>query len=289
MKKCHFSILYNELPFLKQKLPFLYERFEQLIFFDLNVGTYNPHFSTDGSHEFIQDYPDPANKITLINETDISGVQGYCGGGSIEKQKMFALGSRYVNDDIDVFWCTDLDEFFHEAFIDEVEECFRKFPEVNSIDLEHYIFWKNFEYILCYLDKDTRPLFARVCRHKKGNIYSHCAIQDQFPQTLFLENQQYYHFSWVGNARVKNKFHHYSRPPTGSPQNIAPYEKYWKDVWMPFDESMDIEPGEIFGYPHMHPNPAISMGIKKFAGNLPSYVNYSELKRDLDLMTQPTP
>ena len=71
VKHCHFSILYNELPFLKQKLPFLYKHFGQLIFFDLNVGTENPHFSLDGSHEFIRDYPDPDKKITLINKKDI--------------------------------------------------------------------------------------------------------------------------------------------------------------------------------------------------------------------------
>ena len=58
MKHCHFSILYNELPFLKQKLPFLYDNFDQVIFYDLNVCTHQPHFSTDGCHEFIKDFPD---------------------------------------------------------------------------------------------------------------------------------------------------------------------------------------------------------------------------------------
>ena len=104
-KHCHFAILYNELPFLKQKLPFLYTHFDQLIFFDLNVGVFNPHFSTDGSHEFIRDYPDPQKKITLIEKTDLSDVARFCGAGSVEKQKMFAVGSSYVQDDVDVFWC----------------------------------------------------------------------------------------------------------------------------------------------------------------------------------------
>ena len=60
MKHCHFSILCDELPFLKQKLPFLYEYFDQLIFYDLNVRTLD--FSTDGSHEFIKAFPDPQKK-----------------------------------------------------------------------------------------------------------------------------------------------------------------------------------------------------------------------------------
>jgi hypothetical protein len=103
MKKCHFSILYNELPFLKQKMDFLYDNFDQLIFYDLNVGTLNPHFSIDGSHEFIKDYPDPDNKITLIEKKDLSDVINFRGDGSIEKRKMFAVGSSYVWDDIESF------------------------------------------------------------------------------------------------------------------------------------------------------------------------------------------
>ena len=83
MKKCHFSILYNELPFLKQKMEFLYSNFDQLIFYDLNVAAKTPHFSTDGSHEYIKEYPDPENKITLIEKKDLSDVNNYQGGGCI--------------------------------------------------------------------------------------------------------------------------------------------------------------------------------------------------------------
>src|SRR5210317_294454 len=119
MRKCHFSILYNELPFLKQKMDFLYENFEQLIFYDLNVCTPNPHYSIDGSHEFIKDYPDPENKITLIEKTDLSDVTNFRGDSSLEKRKMFAVGSSYVWDDIDSFWCFDLDEFFNESLINK--------------------------------------------------------------------------------------------------------------------------------------------------------------------------
>ena len=46
MKHCHISILCNELPFLKEKLPYLYEHFEQLIFVDYNIITKGN--STDG-------------------------------------------------------------------------------------------------------------------------------------------------------------------------------------------------------------------------------------------------
>ena len=61
MKHCHFAILYNELPFLKQKLPFLYEHFSQLIFYDLSAFDNKFQFSQDGSHQYIKNYPDPEN------------------------------------------------------------------------------------------------------------------------------------------------------------------------------------------------------------------------------------
>lgn len=282
MKHCHFSILYNELPFLKQKLPFLYKHFDQLIFFDLNVGTFKPDFSTDGSHEFIQNYPDPENKITLIDKKNIENARGFTGAGSVEKQKMFAIGSQYVNDDIDIFWCTDLDEFFHESFISKVEKIFN-YSDANSVDLEHYLFWKSFDYILCYPESNTRKMFARICRHKKGNIYGHCSLQDQFPPTVFLEDEKYYHFSWVGDSRVLSKLNHYSEPPTGNPANKESYEIYWQNIWQKFNpDNPAINTKILYGYPKMHPNSALKMGIKKFTGELPSYINYQELTKDLN-------
>lgn len=104
MKHCHFSIVYNELPFLQQKMPFLYEHFDQLIFYDLHVVGNDVHYSTDGSHDFIAWYPDPERKITLIEKRDLSDVTEYKGHSYVGKQKMFAVGSQYVKSDMDVFW-----------------------------------------------------------------------------------------------------------------------------------------------------------------------------------------
>ena len=285
MKHCHFTILYNELPFLKQKLPFLYKHFDQLVFFDLNVGSYSPHFSTDGSHEFILDFPDPECKITLIEKTDISDVHNYCGDGSVGKQKMFAVGSSYVRDDMDVFWCTDMDEFFYESFIGKVENILYEFPDVNSIDLQHLCFWKNFSYILCTPESDTMTLWPRVARHQPGNLYSHCAINKQFPQTHFLDpsDESYYHFGWIGDRRVRRKLKHYTEPPTGSPNNAEMYRHYLTHVWEKFNDISNTVTDEMFGYPYMHPNfLGLKMGIKKIDDAiLPKYINYEDLLRDL--------
>lgn len=288
LKHCHFSILYNELPFLKQKLPFLYENFQQIIFYDLNVGKVPNHFSTDGSHEYISSYPDPERKITLIEKTDMSDIVDYRGAGSVGKQKMFAVGSSYVDDDVDVFWCTDMDEFFHKTLIEKVEKIITERTDVSSIDLRHMCFWKNFSYKLCFANSDIMTLYARICRHKPGNIYGHCTIQSQFSKTLFLEenDELYYHYGWVGDARVRRKLRHYTEPPTGNPIHKKMYDVYLDNVWekfSPYDNEICGE--ELFGYPNMHPNfKGLRMGIKKVGANvnLPGYVDHDALLRDLE-------
>lgn len=289
MRHCHFSILYNELPFLKQKMDFLYRNFDQLIFFDLNVCAGEPHNSNDGSYEFLRDYDDIENKITLIDMTDLSSVTEYCGSGSVAKQKMFAVGSEYVWDDIDVFWCTDMDEFFNESLIRKVEDNFNSRPDVNSIDVEHYIFWKNFCTILASTEADTDILYARIARHHPGNLYGHCSLQDQFKNTHFIESEKYYHFSWVGDGRFHAKVSHYTTPPTGNPYWATMYEEYVRRIWnSDYYRSIQLpDDGEtLVGYPHMHPNFLnIKRGIKAFRGKLPDYIDVQELERDINIDT----
>lgn len=279
IKHCHFSILYNELPFLKQKLPFLYENFDQLIFFDLNVGGKEFQYSTDGSHEYIKNYPDLFDKITLIEEKDLSKITRYTGVGSIEKQKMFALGSAFVKNDIDIFWCTDMDEFFNGSLIKKVESIFKKDEKINCIDLNHYVFWKSFSYILSSKGSPFMRLPTRICRHKAGNLYGHCDINAKYPKRYDIQDEVYYHFAWIGDTRIKNKFKFYS----GGQKFSQQYSNYLEKVWNKFQD-LELEEGELYGYPCMHPNySGQKMGIKKFdTTKLPSYINQKQLLKNLN-------
>jgi len=282
MKKCHFSILYNELPFLKQKMDFLYENFEQLIFYDLNVCAINPHFSIDGSHEFIRDYPDPENKITLIEKTDLSNVTNFIGGGSLEKRKMFAVGSSYIWDDIDSFWCFDLDEFFNKSLIDKVEKVFEEYKDVNSITIDHYVFLKNFETILVEKNVDVWDFYSRIARHKPGNLYGHCTISRDMPLTIKIIDEYCYHFCWIGEKRVKSKINHYTKPPTGNINNVFPYKRWTEEVWDNFEEiKNNLSTDSVFGYPNMHVG--TNKGLKKYCGGYPDYINVKQLLEDLNI------
>ena len=215
LKHCHFSILYNELPFLKQKLPFLYDHFDQIIFYDLNIKTFK--FSDDGSHEFIKNYPDPLNKITLIEKTNLSDVTNFKGNSFIEKQKMFAVGSSFVKDDIDVFWCTDMDEFFSASLIKKVELQFI-LEAAKSILVPHFIFFKDTEHLICRnefkiknksIEYQLLP-WSRITVHKKGNIYGHCSLQEQFLPSKIVDDM-IYHFAYIGDQRVRFKCSLYNK------------------------------------------------------------------------------
>jgi len=228
MKHCHFTILYNEIDFLRLKMPFLYEHFDQLIFYDLHVFGNERKFSNDGSHEFIKNYPDPDNKITLIEETDLSGVTPLGAGNEI-KCKMFSYGSKFVHDDIDVFWCTDMDEFFKEDLIAEVETIFKR--SVNSIGTKFYNFYKTPEFLLTnnkelYVNP-TPNSSVRIIRHQKGNKYGHCDGAKYRPINLTTKNALY-HLSWVGEKRVREKFSYYKDNPVTGFVSVK-YIKEWEE------------------------------------------------------------
>ena len=273
MNHCHFSILYNELPFLKQKLPFLYEHFQQIIFYDLNIRTCG--FSDDGSHEFIKNYPDPENKITLIEKTDLSDVTNYNGYSSVEKRKMFAVGSSYVNDDIDFFWCTDMDEFFFPSMIDTVEEEYAKDDSLMVFNSKHYIYWKTPD-ILLVRNNTTTPeaytLFPRIVRHKKGTVYGHCNL-GTYGKQHFMNNEFIYHFAFIGDDRMKHKWYncYYA-----TRKHLADrYYNSFKD----FDVD-SMEDSVLYGYPRMYPNPDMKGGVLRYNTELP--IDGDKLMKDMN-------
>jgi len=263
MKHCHFSILWNEITFLKQKLPFLYEHFDQIIFYDLNVVDGEPRFSDDGSHEYILNFPDKEGKIHLIERKDLSKVKPTVGASVVGKQRMFIFGSQYVRDDIDVFWCTDMDEFFNASLIEKVENVFST-EDAESISVRQYMFWKNPRTMLCFTDNDTRQGPVRIARHKKDNVYGHCFLAAQYTPVYEIKDEFFYHFAFVGEKRMKFKSKYHSVR-----------NDFW-DTWNDFDERK--VGNEIYGHPRMHPNSSINMGVKKFYGEYPDYIDIKAIE-----------
>jgi len=273
MKHCHFTHLCNELPFLKQKLPFLYDNFDQLIFYDLNI--YAPYsggkisFSTDGSHEYIQDFPDPDNKITLIERKDISSVGIRPGVGTHDKRRMYIVASAYVRDDMDAFWDIGADEFFYKDAIEEVEGIFNSDKNVNSIYFDVVTFVRDYRFMINPPISQTKAhapdYLAKVARHKKGNVYGHGDIGLHYKNLRRAERSILLHFTAITKKRVLFKL---------SPPERYILDEFW-DAWNGFDESKIGD--EVYGYPYMHMNPLLKIGIQRFKGEYPDYMNLDEM------------
>jgi hypothetical protein len=263
MRHCHFSIMWNEMPFLKQKLPFLYQHFDQIIFFDLNIKTKMQ--SDDGGREFILNFPDPSCKIIYIQDINLDDVEIFEGQSFEEKCKMFAVGSSLVNEDINVFWCTDMDEFFERTLIEKVENVLRT-TDTMTIIVPHIIYWWDERFIFAGNNgEDTHPFpFARITRHVPGRIYGHCTLQKYTP-VIILNEELLYHFAFVGNKRVKFKSNIYN-------QNI-----WYEDVWKKFNPDTIPDTGIVGKY-----HPGLDIGIKRSQYTLPSYINIKELITDLN-------
>lgn len=219
MKHCHLSLCCNDLPFLKQKLHFLYNNFDQIIFIDYNI--LKKTNSDDGSIEYIESFNDHEKKIILLKNFNPDEIIEYNGVHIIELQKMFAYGSSFINDDIDIVWATDLDEFFTNDLIKNVENLYLNDNELISIDIPHIIFAYNqyniFNYFSLFYIK------PRITRHIKGKIYGHCNFET-YGKTIKLINMYLYHFSYIGFNRCYNKLVLYNSIGDGS--------KHILDEWL---------------------------------------------------------
>ena len=207
LKLCHFNLCCNELPFLKQKLSFLYNNFSQIIMVDYDI--LNKCNSKDGSIEYIKKYPDPENKITLLTDFDPDKITEYYGLSVVEKQKMFAYGSKYIKDDIDILWATDLDEFFTESTIEKIGNLYLNDQSLISVDQRHIGEFVYNQYNLFDFGQKFY-IKPRITRHFKGKIYGHCNF-DTYGKTIKFTDEYLYHFSFIGHDRCLHKLILYNK------------------------------------------------------------------------------
>jgi hypothetical protein len=249
----------NELIFLKNKLPFLYDNFNQLIFVDYNIKTKSN--SIDGSIEFIESFNDPDKKIILIKDFKPGEIKKFRGEGFVEKQKMFSAASQMIRDDIDVIWATDMDEFFNRELISKVENLYLSNENIVSIDLPHLVFIYNQFNFFNKKDFFIRP---RITRHKKGFTYGHCDFH-KYGKTVKLENDYIYHYAFVGLNRLKFKNSIYAS------NNKEIEEKYLTSL-INGEKYVKIR----------HPNPDLNLISKIYEREHPPYLDVEKLCKELN-------
>lgn len=276
MKHCHLSIMCNELIFLKQKLNFLYENFDQIIFVDYDI--LNKQNSTDGSIEYLENFDDPENKLHLIKftENDNREITNFRGVSMIEKRKMFAKGSLIINDDIDFIWSTDMDEFFDKKLISIVEDEFNNDSQLATLNIPHYIFVYN-QYNIFKGESINGSSYIcppRITKHVKGKIYGHCNFQNN-GKCVKCEKEFIYHFAWVGVNRIKHKNQIYNQSNNERKREIG--ESFLKKYLMHLinnKKTIDI----------FHTNLDLNMKSIEFnqVDKIPEYINIEEMISELN-------
>ena len=213
----------------------------------------------------------PKKKITLIEKSDLSDVKEFKGISFSEKCKMFAVASSQVRDDMDVFWCTDMDEFFRESLIGKVEQVYES-SGACTIIVPHILYFWDHRFILAHPDgRDLHPFsFARITRHVPGRIYGHCTLDEYVPVTT-LTDEYLHHFTYVGDARVRAKSRLYK-------------EIFWYvSVWKQFNPDKIPERGVVTGRYH----PRLHLGLKRSSYNIPEYIDTASLNRALLIENSP--
>jgi hypothetical protein len=266
MKFCHLNLCCNELPFLKEKIPFLYNHFQQIIIIDYDI--LNKCNSTDGTTEFLENFPDPDKKITLLKNFNPDEITDYNGVSIIEKRKMFSYGSQFIKDDIDAVWATDLDEFFDEKLIKYVKKLYSEDHDLISIDIPHIVFAYNQFNIFDYNKLYIKP---RITKHKIGKIYGHCNFET-YGKTIKLTNNFLYHFAYVGYNRCFHKLALYNKKGTIHP-NTNNYLKCYKNSLLKKEKYINIS----------HPNGTKFKTIK-YDKDYPNYIDIENLVKNLNLL-----
>lgn len=244
-------------------MPFLYKYFHQLIFVDYDL--INKSNSKDGSIEFIENFPDPDNKIILIKDFNPSTIKQYHGASFIEKQKMFAAASIHVKDDTDVVWATDLDEFFETELINEIEVMYKNDSNLISIDLPHKIFVYN-QYN--YFNKSDFYIAPRITRHRKNFVYGHCDF-DKYGKTIKYTKRFIFHFAFVGFKRCLFKYDKVYKN-----QNFD--HKKWLEIY-----ASKLKKNEKY-VKLIHSNTHLKLISEPYNGIYPDYLNVDQMCKDLN-------
>jgi hypothetical protein len=264
----------NEIHFLKQKLNFLYNNFEQLIFVDYDIM--NQCNSKDGSIQYIENFNDEKKKIKLIKITKnkLDNIKIYNGISMIEKRKMFAEASKYIKDDIDIIWATDLDEFFNEKLIRITEKKFLEDPSLITLNIPHYIFIYNQYNIFNGRNiKNTSYICPpRITKHIKNKIYGHCNF-DTYGKTIKCNEEFIYHYAYIGYNRNKFKLNIYNKDKNKSKNRLNnKFLKIYYNNLIKNNKYIDI----------FHPNIKLRMKSIKYDNNHPEYINLDEMIKNLN-------
>lgn len=204
-------IVLNGMPFIKYSIKALYEYVKEIIIVEGCVKNCkfaaNPDgSSTDGTVAFIKNYPDPENKIKLIQ------------GMWEEKCDMQDEALEKVTGDY--VWLVDSDEIYKKKDIEAILQLLSNDSEITEVRIRGYSFWKDINYYV-QSDKFVHPVWAfrRLFKFYPGSTF----IQHRPPRLMwpdgkytdkgkiFLADQsdeldiKMYHYCYTSPSQVRQK------------------------------------------------------------------------------------
>lgn len=218
-------IVLNGMPFVEYAIKAIYNFAHQIIIVEGAVElamfmANSDGSSKDGTIETIKRFPDPYERIRLI--------QGQW------PEKVYMQNRALLEATGDYIWLVDSDEIYHEYDILKVREMIRNDPSITQVNFIGDNFWKGFDYIFVS-QKFFEPSahWRRVFKVVKGSVFS-----THRPPTLIwpgekISTEQMHlidgdltrklsiipcHYSYVFDIQVRQK--------------IKLYERYgWGNIW----------------------------------------------------------
>ena len=211
-------IVLNGLPFIEYALKAIYKFAHQIIIVEGAVenclfaaNLYGS--STDGTVEFIKNFPDAKNKIIFIQGIYSEKIE-------MQNEALNFVTGNYV-------WLVDSDEVYKEKDLTEIVKLMKNDPSITQINFIPDNFWKGFDYIFVssfFFEFDGH--YRRVFKFERGARFT-----NHRPPTLLLPSLNKtteeiklidgaqtrkmgiypYHYSYVFDFQVQQKIELYNR------------------------------------------------------------------------------
>ena len=203
-------LVVNGRPFIEAQLKNLYKTAHEIVICeggdDFWEKRHGYRRSTDGTIEIIKNFPDPQEKIKLIQKDWRN------------KNEMSHTFSKNMTGDI--IYSVDLDEFMHPEQLVKACQTLMK-SSYNSVLIPHLIFFGDFNTLLAMDHSDTWMHVPRIFKRSKTHLIHHLPMGYWSPESekmVGAANMPYshvkgvfiHHYSWIYKKAVRDKIKYYA-------------------------------------------------------------------------------
>ncbi|MHC4616154.1 MAG: glycosyltransferase [Planctomycetota bacterium] len=240
-------IVLNGMPLIEYSLKSIYDFAHEIIIVEGAVRdcmfAANPDGSSmDGTAEFIKSFPDPANKIKLIQ------------GKWPEKCEMQNEALKYVTGSH--VWLIDSDEVYTRQGLEKIREILKQDPSITQVNLIPENFWKSLDHtVVSARFFEHAHHYRRLFKYVPGAVFtSHRPPTMVWPGSAKTTEQMHlldglktrqmgvvlYHYSYLSDKQVKQKNDYYGRLDHGANRWGIDRQTWYRECflkWNPQDRA----------------------------------------------------